>query len=383
MEASRKVEPIPQHIKRQFVRDLQSGDAVSDIFAIASARSGTAKNGPFWTLQLMDATGTVETKIWSPLSQQFPAIECGRLVFVEARASMYRDSIQLTLDRLAYVHPVVDDEDEPVDVENGDLALRVDLSEYMPSAPQKPEDMMHRLEELCRQNLHYPPWRRLMKRILGDPEIRTRFMYSPGAKAMHHAYLGGLMEHTLSVCGLCVKFAEQYPHLDREILFAAATLHDLGKAWELSGGFANDYTDAGRLMGHIQIGLERIAPFLEDSGLPDHLVLHLKHIILSHHGEYEYGSPKRPKTAEAFALHYADNLDAKMNQVANALAPVEDEALAAQENGGEPVEATGWSAFQRGLDRFLFKPRSTPGASISGNREKANKENQCSLPLKG
>lgn len=383
MEASRKVEPIPSHTKRQFVRDLQSGDAVADVFAIASARSGTAKNGPFWTLHLMDSTGTVEAKIWSPLSLQFPTIECGRLVLVEARVSMYRESVQLTLDRLAYVAPVLGENDEPVDIQDGEVPLRVDLSEYMPSAPQKPEDMMHKLEELCRQNLHYPPWRRMMKRILNDPEIRNRFMYAPGAKAMHHAYLGGLLEHTLSVCGLCVKFADQYPHLDREILFAAAILHDLGKAWELSGGFANDYTDVGRLMGHIQIALEKIAPFLENSDLPDHLVLHLKHIILSHHGEYEYGSPKRPKTAEAFALHYADNLDAKMNQVAKALAPLEETATL-PENGDEPpAEVTGWSAFQRGLDRFLFKPLPTPGASIPVNREKTSKENQCSLPLKG
>ncbi|TVM20060.1 DNA-binding protein [Oceanidesulfovibrio indonesiensis] len=383
MEASRKGEPVPTHTKRQFVRDLQSGDAVTDVFAIASARSGTAKNGPFWTLHLMDATGTVEAKIWSPLSQQFPSIDPGRLVLVEARAGTYRDSVQLSLDRLTFVEAVLGEDDLPEQTAEGEIALRVDFSEFMPSAPQKPEDMMHKLEELCRQNLHYPPWRRLMKKILNDPEIRHRFMYSPGAKAMHHAYLGGLLEHTLSVCGLCVKFADQYPHLDREILFAAAILHDLGKAWELSGGLANDYTDAGRLMGHIQIGLERIAPFLADSGLPDHLVLHLKHIILSHHGEYEYGSPKRPKTAEAFALHYADNMDAKMNQVANALAPLE-EAAPQPENGDEsPAEVTGWSAFQRGLDRFLFKARPTPGASIPVNREKTNKENQCSLPLKG
>ncbi|MFW5733806.1 MAG: 3'-5' exoribonuclease YhaM family protein [Oceanidesulfovibrio sp.] len=381
MEASRKVEPIPSHTKRQFVRDLQSGDAVHDVFAIASARSGTAKNGPFWTLQLMDATGTVEAKIWSPLSQQYPSIEPCRLVLVEARASMFRDSVQLSLDRLAYVAVVSGEGDEIQDLPVGDIALRVDYSEYMPSAPQKPEDMMHKLEELCRQNLHYPPWRKFMKKILGDDEIRHRLLYAPGAKAMHHAYLGGLLEHTLDVCGLCMKFADQYPHLDRETLFAAAVLHDLGKAWELTGGLANDYTDAGRLMGHIQIGLEKIAPFLQESGLPDHLVLHLKHIILSHHGEYEYGSPKRPKTAEAFALHFADNMDAKMNQVANALAPLEEAAQPC--NSGEPEDVTGWSTFQRGLDRFLFKPRPTPGSSSPNNREKPNKENQCSLPLKG
>jgi 3'-5' exoribonuclease len=378
------VEPIPSHNKRQFARDLKPGDAVADVFAIAAARSGSAKNGPFWTLILKDATGTVEAKIWSPLSQQFPAIESGRLVLVEARAGTYKDSVQLNVDKLAYVTPVLEpcEQPEPAALADGSLLLHVDLSEYMPSAPEKPEDMMHKLEELCRQNLHYPPWRRFMKKILSDPDIRTRLLYAPGAKAMHHAYLGGLLEHTLAVCGLCIKFAEQYPHLDREILFAAAILHDLGKAWELSGGFANDYTDAGRLMGHIQIGLEKIAPFLAASGLPDDLVLHLKHIILSHHGEYEYGSPKRPKTAEAFALHYADNLDAKMNQVAGALAHLEDETPA--ENGDEPsAEVTGWSTFQRGLDRFLYKPRSTPGASVPAAREKATKENQCSLPLKG
>ncbi len=406
---------IQRYSKRQFVRDITPGDAVADCFVVASARQGTARNGPFWTLSLQDVTGALEAKIWSPLAERFPTLAAGRIARVEGRATAYRDKTQLNIDKLQFVDPLppsaLDDAENDKGgavLDRGDkncqpgfrddnfcnsstteapgLALVLDMKEYVPAAEEQPEVMLARLEELCRQNLHYPPWRKFVKRVLEDPAVRSRLLTAPGAKAMHHAYLGGLLEHTLGVVGLCLKFCDQYPQLDREVLLAAACFHDLGKAWELSGGLANDYTDVGRLVGHIQIGLEILEPHLRAARLPEELVVHFKHLILSHHGQHEYGSPKTPMTAEAFALHYADNMDAKMNQVQGALAPLGEGAEACAGEGGsgdtDPVEPiTGWSAFQRGLDRYLFKPRPTPGVQQAA-RPAARKEDQCSLPLK-
>jgi 3'-5' exoribonuclease len=159
-----------------------------------------------------------------------------------------------------------------------------------------------------------------------------------------------------------------YPELDRQTLLAGAIFHDLGKAWELSGGLTNDYTDEGRLLGHIQIGQEKLEPFLKRSkNLDEGLKLHLRHLITSHHGEYDFGSPIRPKTPESFVLHFADNMDAKLNII--------DQAYEEMDKNGQE-----WSPYMRFLERNIYRAPTTPDAS----KKKTDKlENQCSLPLKG
>jgi len=223
-----------------------------------------------------------------------------------------------------------------------------DLNDFLPESPVKPEAVLADIEALCRTELTHKPWRSLIKRILTDPEVRARLLPATGAKAVHHAYAGGLLEHTLAVARTCLALCDLYPHLDRQVLLAAAILHDLGKAWELSSGLSREYTDEGRLLGHIQLGLARIEPFLAKAkDLDEPLVLHLKHLIISHHGEYEFGAPKRPKTPEAFILHFADNIDAKLNTLAGAYA---ENAVAEQ----------AWTPFQRFLDRYLYRAAHTP-----------------------
>jgi len=273
----------------------------------------------------------MEAKIWSPLSQAHPGLSAGQIVQVRAQAANYRDKCQLTIDQLSAVG-----------------AAEADLSEFLPPSPVKPEALLTEIEDLCRRELTHKPWRSLVKKVLADTEIRGRLLPATGAKAVHHAYAGGLLEHTLAVARTCLGLANLYPHLDRQILLVAAILHDLGKAWELTSGLACEYTDEGRLLGHIQIGLARIEPFLaKTKDLDEGLILHLKHLILSHHGEYEFGAPKRPKTPEAFILHFADNIDAKMNTLAGAYAELE---------GTEQS----WTPFQRYLDRYLYRAPHTP-----------------------
>jgi 3'-5' exoribonuclease len=273
----------------------------------------------------------MEAKVWSPLSQAHPNLAPGQLVQVRAQAANYRDKLQLTIDQLSVL----------------DIA-EADLSEFLPPSPVEPQALLDEIEALCRRELTHKPWRSLLKKVLHDEEIRARLLPATGAKAVHHAYAGGLLEHTLAVARTCLALCDLYPHLDRQILLVAAVLHDLGKAWELTSGLACEYTDAGRLLGHIQLGLTRVEPFLARArDLDETLVLHLKHIILSHHGEYEFGSPRRPKTPEAFILHFADNIDAKLNTLAGAYAELE---------GTEQA----WTPFQRYLDRYLYRAPHTP-----------------------
>lgn len=318
--------------KKTFVKDLAPGQRIEEIFLLAEARQQHARNGPYWLLRLQDSQGIVEAKIWSPASQQYAELPPGELVRVQGQVGSFRDQVQITVDRLDFVgHP--DSE--------------VDWSLFLPRSSRDPALLLEDVEKLCKQELRYEPWRKFCLKALRDDAIRDRLLTAPGAKTMHHAYIGGLLEHTLAVCRLCIAICDLYPRLDREILLAGAIFHDLGKAWELSSGIQRDYTDEGRLLGHIHLGLEVLGPFLERAkDLSPELKLHFKHLLLSHHGEHAFGSPKRPRTLEALVLHYADNLDAKMNMVAQLLAGI--------------TEQESWTAYHRGMERQFFRAAATP-----------------------
>lgn len=341
--------------KNVFIRDLSPGQAVEEIFLLGSAQQGQAKNGPFWSLTLADASGELPAKIFSPQAQAVGPLAAGQFVRVRGQVGTYRDQPQVVADAAQVVDP-------------DELGLK--LSDFVQSSERDPEEMLADLEKLCKRHLRHKPLRSLVRRILTSPRVKPRLAAAPGAVSIHHAYAGGLVEHTLSVCRLCMSFCDLYPELDRQVLLAAAVLHDLGKAWEYTSGPVRDMSDEGRLLGHIMIGLDVMEPFVADAmkkGLEPEVVTHIKHLILSHHGELEFGSPKRPKTAEAFALHFADNLDAKLKTVAEAT----------QDAGGD--DEAGWSPYVRSLGRFLYRPVPTPDPDAENGDKK---EEQCSLPLK-
>ncbi len=325
---------------------------MNDLFILSAANMGQSRNGPYWNVAFQDCTGKLEGKIWSPKSQEYPALEAGKIVFVHGTVESYRDKLQLKVDHLE-LNPST----------NGGI----NLAEFMPASKVPPEQLMESIEDLITEHMKHRPWKKLCRKVLRDEAIREKVLTAPGAKTVHHAYVGGLLEHSLAVANLCMSICENYPDLDRQTLLAGAIFHDLGKAWELTGGLANDYTDAGRLMGHIQIGIEKLEPFLTKAkDLDDELKLHLKHLITSHHGEHEFGSPVCPKTPEAFILHHADNMDAKLNMI---------------EAAYEEMDQTGktWSPYLRFLERNIFRPTPTPDP----NRKNRNTtENQCLLPLK-
>ena len=345
--------------ERRWARDTASGDEIRALYLIGSASQLQAKNGPFWRLELKDATGSLEGRIWSPLSQQYADIPAGSIAEVEGRAESFRDKLQVNIGALRVLSP--------------EETASVDTSVFMASSRRPPLDMLAELEELCRKEFTYKPWRRFITSVLEDEAIRGPLLTIPAAKSVHHAWVGGLLEHTLSVSTLCLQLCDHFPELDRQTLFAGAICHDLGKIWEFSGGLANDYTDAGRLVGHISLCLEKLDRHLVKSGLDEELILHFRHLILSHHGQYDFGSPRLPQTAEAFALHYADNLDAKITQSRSLFDDLDE---------GE----SGWSPYQKTLDRQLFQAPRTPGneprkprSAKRAEEPEAPRLDQCSL----
>lgn len=339
--------------KSQYIHDLTPGSSVSDVFLLSSATLSQSRNGPYWNLTFQDATGSIDGKIWSPKSQEYPVIEPGQVARVHGFVESYRDKNQLKVDHLELFNGFSDE---------------FNIADFLPASQTPPEDMMEALEDLIIEHMQHKPWKSFCRKVLGNEDIRHRFMTAPGAKTVHHAYVGGLLEHTLGVARACMALCDVYPSLDRQTLLAGAIFHDLGKAWELTGGLTNDYTDEGRLLGHIQIGQDKLEPFLKRSkALDEGLKLHLKHLITSHHGEHDFGSPVRPKTPEAFVLHFADNMDAKLNIIDQAY---DDMAQANQD----------WSPYMRFLERNVFRPPHTPDGS---KKKSVKQENQCLLPLRG
>lgn len=317
----------------QWVRGITPGTPVDTVLVVESASLKEARNGPFWMLDLKDATGSLSARVWSPLSQMFTDIPVGSLVAVEGRSERYREQIQCSVTALRVL-----DEDE---------TAGVDASIFMPASARSPLIMLEELEAMADAVFVHEPWKLFIRRVLRDEDVRPRLLKASAARGIHHARVGGLLEHTLGVARLCLHFVELYPQLDRQALLAGAICHDLGKLWELTTGLTTDYTDEGRLAGHIFLGLERLRPHMEAAGLEEPLRLHLQHLVLSHHGQYEYGSPRLPQTAEALALHYADNVDAKMDQCRSLFGDM------------EPQDAA-WSPFQRSLERAMYRAPRTP-----------------------
>lgn len=319
--------------KRQSVKSLEPSGAISSVFMLASASMQQSRNGPFWRLELCDATGTVEAKIWNPLSQEYTHFVPGSLVEVQGRAALFRDQLQITVDK---IHILSEEE-----------CAAQDMRDFVPSSPRPVQEMWDELAMLCENEFTHAPWRKFIFSVLKDTDIAEGWKNAPAAKNVHHAYRGGLLEHSLSVARLCLRLAAQYSHIDKEILLAGALLHDLGKIWEFSDGVVHEYTNAGRLLGHTYLILEQLLPLLQKSGLEPELIQHFKHLVISHHGEHEFGAACIPQTSEAFLLHYADMIDARMAQC---------QALFHNTDDGY----VGWSSWQPTLSRYVHQPYRTP-----------------------
>lgn len=312
--------------KNIYIRDIKSGDKIGDYFLVAEKNLAFSQKGaPYLNVRLKDKTGELDGKVWDNAREWDKAFKKGDIVRIEARSANYKNSIQLSISELKKAA----DED-------------ITLSDYLPAARMNGDKMLEALMVIV-DSVETPPLKALLYAFFQDEEITALFKKAPAAKGFHHVYLGGLLEHTLSVARLLETACTHYEGIDRDLLLTGGILHDIGKIYELSYGRVTDYTDEGRLLGHIVMGVEmmdlRIAK-LED--FPAHLALKLRHILLSHHGDLEYGSPKRPKTVEALIVHFMDDLDAKVNAF--------QEFIAAA-----PDDESDWTPYHRLFERFIYK----------------------------
>lgn len=325
-------------IKQTYISDLSPGDLVADLFAVTAAQRREAKNGPYWHISLMDRTGQMEARIWAPTSLAVGDVPRGAIARVEGTVIAYNGQTQINISSFLPVDPA-----------------SVDLAEFMAASTIPAAELFAQMQALLNSALTYAPWRKLCSMALSDPKIRTALLQAPGAKKVHHAYLGGLLEHTLGVMRLTQSIAALYPEADQEILLVATLFHDLGKAFEISTGLDREYTDAGRLIGHLVLGMGILDRFLAQvPELPDGLALHLRHLVVSHHGQPEFGTPREPMTVEAFILHFADNLDAKIATTRAALADLTPQA---------------WSDRIAALGRAVFEPLRTPRPAPKNNAD--------------
>ncbi|MBC7252787.1 MAG: HD domain-containing protein [Actinobacteria bacterium] len=284
-------------MSKQLVSELEPGEEVKSVFLVTRKELRRTKAGaPYLALELTDKSGKVEARVWDNALRYRDAFSERDYVAVSGRVERYRDQVQVVVSSLRRCA------EEEVDVSDFLRVVGTDRAELEGELRQAADEI---------RNFHL---KSLLLNFLNDPEFMRLFTRAPAAKNYHHPYLGGLLEHTANTVRICRMVCELYPEVDRDLLVAAAILHDIGKIHELEYDRAIDYTDAGRFLGHLllsdQMIRERIAAM---PGFPEDLAMRLRHAVLSHHGELEWGSPKRPKTLEAILLHHVDNLDAKVN----------------------------------------------------------------------
>lgn len=280
-----------------FINELHEGDRISGIYLCKQRQSAVTKNGkPYDSVILQDKTGNIDGKIWDPNSLGIEEFDALDYIEIMADVTSFAGAMQLNIKR---VRKAGEGEYDP--------------SDYLPVSGNSREMMWSQLTAMVDsvQNTYLSAI--LKKLFLEDETFRKAFEGHSAAKTVHHGFIGGLMEHTLSVARLCEYMASAYPVLKRDLLITAALLHDVGKTRELSAFPLNDYTDEGQLLGHIVIGAQMVHDLAREiPGFPETLENQLIHCILAHHGELEYGSPKKPALAEAVALNLADNTDARM-----------------------------------------------------------------------
>lgn len=321
--------------KGLFVKDITAANIeVKGLFRAKNPSLRKTRAGkPFWSLSLADISGSIAAVIWTPPADSIHQIDEGEIMFVSGASSSYNNNLQVNVQKLIKL--------------DAETLLEVDENDFIVPSRINADNLLIELIKLSENEFTHSGWKNLILPMLEDENLAKSLKSCPAAKQMHHDYCGGLLEHTLSVFKICQSMADHYGEMiDRQALLAGALLHDIGKIREFCAGMGIDYTDEGRLMGHIFLGMEIIQPFLLKSGLEPPLQEHLKHLILSHHGLQEYGSPCVPQTMESFILHAADDLDAKIGR-----------CRAAVENldGNE----SRWSPWQDCLKRYIYRSRQT------------------------
>ncbi len=338
-------------MKTRYVSDLQPNEAVTSHFLVLTKDVRLKKSGePYLSLVLSDRTGQFEAKMWDGISEVVDTFDRDDFVKAEGLVQIYRDRPQMTIRRIRRL-----DESE------------IDISQYLPHTERDIDEMWRELTDAVAgiENFHL---KQLLETFIADEEIASRFKVAPAAKTMHHAFVGGLLEHVTSLLRLARLTAGNYDFIDVDLVTAGVVLHDMGKIYELSYKRTFGYTDEGQLLGHMIIVLRMLdRKCSEIPDFPSRLKTLLEHLILSHHGHYEFGSPKLPMFPEALLLHYIDDLDSKLESMRASIS-------------GEVLGEEGWTRYNPSLERRLLKKeaflsgssavaQSTPGKAATDQRD--------------
>jgi 3'-5' exoribonuclease len=312
-------------MKTSFITDLNSEQNITSFFLVCEKEVRNTREGkPYLRLELGDRSGTIEARMWDQFESAVKDINRDDLVKVQGRVEIYRNRPQLSVLQVRLAKPE-----------------EVDLADFLPATKADVTKLYAQLLEFA-ASIGNPFLKKLVNEILNDPAIAAKYKRAPAAKVMHHAYLGGLLEHVISLCGLAKLASAHYPELDVDLLLTAAMLHDVGKLDELCYERAINYTVEGQLLGHIMMEFETVSKAMDAiEGFPANLKTVVQHLLISHHGQYEFGSPKLPMIREALVFHYLDDLDSKLAAARAALAL----------DSGEPE----WSAYSGALGRKFLR----------------------------
>ena len=309
----------------KFINTFREGERVGDVYLCKYRQQAVAKNGKAYeNVVLQDKTGTIDAKIWDPNSSGIGDFAAMDYVYISGDVTVFQNAPQLNIKRARKA-----DESEYQD------------ADYLPASEKNPDQMYEELMGIL-QTVRNQYLAALIAKYFGEEKFAKAFKRHSAAKTVHHAFAGGLLEHTLSVVKMCDFFCTAYPYLQRDLLLTAAAFHDVGKLKELSAFPENDYTDNGQLLGHIVMGSELVGYGCRSiKDFPKRLMSELQHCILAHHGELEYGSPKKPALAEAMALNLADNADAKLETMKELLS--------------NAVDSSGWLGYNKLFESNIRK----------------------------
>jgi 3'-5' exoribonuclease len=314
-------------MKSLFVADIRENQPVDSVFLVSAKNHGVTKSGNgYLTLKLVDRSGEIEARVWERAEELGKGFDKNDFVRVRGHGNLYQGKVQIRVQDIFRV----DEKDAATE-------------DFLPKSLNDPEAMATELMAILRA-MKDPHLRALAEAFFADQAFMDLFKRAPAGKTIHHPYLGGLLEHTLSLLKLILKVVENYQRIDVDLLLMGGFLHDIGKVYELSFDRAVEYTDQGQLLGHLVMEIEIVSEKIK--GIPDFpedLAMLVKHMIVSHHGSLEFGSPKLPQTLEAVILHYLDDLDGKIQSI---------QSLTEREHGSR------WTPFHRGYGRNFFRGRS-------------------------
>ena len=314
-----------------FIKDLKPDSRVEGVYLLKLIGLRDKKNGgQYLLLKLSDMSGEIMGMMWDKINGVIDKVKPGDFVKVRFRVQVYNNNLQAVVSKIEKV--------EENDVENAEI--------FFPSSEIPAETLYEKIIQFAEEKIEDKYIKELVMRVYKDPEIKPMLLKAPAAKSLHHAYRGGYLEHVYGLLRLGEKVCEIYPFINRDLVYAGLLFHDIGKLWELSYERDFNYTTEGRLLGHIAIEYEFVTDKIKEiPDFPEDYKLHLQHIILSHHGELEFGSPKRPKTPEALLVATIDNLDAKMNAMKKAI------------DAETPSDHPDWTPFLPMFERVIFKKR--------------------------